>query len=128
MIATQTMEPKAREYSPTAEDFAALLRMNLWWLGAKPKGCRQGQDRRHRKRPRRHRCGPENGGPRPLKEFGYLGAISRPFMWATRSRFMSSASRTPSAKRCFQRDKARREEGWTRLEQNLNAEARRLKE
>ena len=29
MIATQTIEPKAKEYSPTAEDFAALLDESL---------------------------------------------------------------------------------------------------
>src|SRR3981081_1273907 len=29
MIATQTIEPKGREYSPTADDFAALLDESL---------------------------------------------------------------------------------------------------
>ena len=29
MISTQTIEPKAREYNPTAEDFAALLDESL---------------------------------------------------------------------------------------------------
>ncbi len=102
--------------NPSRDDFAALLEQTARSGGRLRGPRRDGHRHRHRERPRSHRRRPRSpkaacrcaNSPRRARR-----PISRS---ATKSKSMSTASRTPMAKRCCSRDRARREAAWDKLE------------
>ena len=94
------MAKSAVSLTPTREDFEALLAESFGDNPASRRLGRQGPRRRHRERLRHHRCRPQDR--RPHRAQGILPARQghRDQGRATRSRSISSASRTRWAKPC----------------------------
>ena len=118
MIATQTIEPKAKEYNPTAEDFAALLDESLSGSAPSEGAVVKGKIVAIEKDLAVIDVGLKTEGRVPLKEFAMPGSRP-PSGSATRWKSMSSASRMPLGEAVLSREKARREESWTKLEQKF---------
>ena len=120
MIATQTMEPRAKGYNPTAADFAALLDESL--SGAAPvegtvvKGKIVGIE----KDLAVIDVGLKTEGRVPLKEFAAPGQAPSVKVGDEVEVYVERIENA-AGEAVLSREKARREDSWTKLEQKFNA-------
>ena len=120
MIATQTIEPKAREYSPTADDFAALLDESLSGSAPSEGAVVKGKIVAIEKDLAVIDVGLKTEGRVPLKEFG--SSVQSPTLHVgDEVEVYVERIENAAGEAVLSREKARREDSWTKLEQKFNA-------
>ena len=120
MIATQTIEPKAREYSPTADDFAALLDESMGGSAPSEGAVVKGKIVAIEKDLAVIDVGLKTEGRVPLKEFG--SSVQSPTVYVgDEVEVYVERIENAAGEAVLSREKARREDSWTKLEQKFNA-------
>ena len=119
MIATQTIEPKAKEYSPTAEDFAALLDKSLSGSAPSEGAVIKGKIVAIENDFAMVDVGLKTEGRVSLKEFAMPGMPATVEVGDEVEVYLERVENAlGEAVLC--RDKARREESWIKLEKAFN--------
>ena len=120
MIATQTIEPKAREYNPTADDFAALLDKLMGGSAPSEGAVVKGKIVAIEKDLAVIDVGLKTEGRVPLKEFG--SSVQFPTLHVgDEVEVYVERIENAAGEAVLSREKARREDSWAKLEQKFNA-------
>ena len=120
MIATQTIEPRAKEYNPSADDFAALLNELLSGSAPSEGAVVKGKIVAIEKDLAVIDVGLKTEGRVPLKEFG--SSIQFPTLHVgDEVEVYVERIENSAGEAVLSREKARREDSWTKLEQKFNA-------
>src|SRR5262249_657165 len=120
MIATQTIEPKGREYNPTADDFAALLNESLSGSAPAEGAVVKGKFVAIAKDLAVIDVGLKTEGRVPLKEFATPGQAHSVAVGDDVEVYVERIENA-AGEAVLSREKARREDSWTKLEQKFNA-------
>ncbi len=118
MIATQTAQPRAREYNPSSDDFAALLDESFSGSAPAEGSVVRGKVVSIEKDLAVIDVGLKTEGRVPLKEFGVGGQV--PGIGDDVEVFVERMENS-AGEAVLSREKARREDSWTKLEQKFNA-------
>ncbi|MFT4078504.1 30S ribosomal protein S1 [Rhodomicrobium lacus] len=120
MTATQTIEPKAKEYNPTVDDFAALLDESLSGSAPSEGAVVKGKIVAIEKDLAVIDVGLKTEGRVPLKEFG--SSVANPTIHVgDEVEVYVERIENAMGEAVLSREKARREDSWTKLEQKFNA-------
>lgn len=120
MIATQTIEPRAKEYNPTVDDFAALLDESLAGSAPSEGAVVKGKIVAIEKDLAVIDVGLKTEGRVPLKEFG--SSVQSPTVHVgDEVEVYVERIENAMGEAVLSREKARREDSWTKLEQKFNA-------
>ncbi len=121
MISTQTtLEPKTKEYNPTAEDFAALLDESLAGSAPSEGAVVKGKIVSIEKDLAVIDVGLKTEGRVPLKEFAAPGQAATVTVGDEVEVYVERIENA-AGEAVLSREKARREDSWTKLEQKFNA-------
>ena len=110
----------SKELNPTREDFAALLSEVAVQGRRFRRQRRKGQDHSHREGPGRDRCRPQDGGPRARSRVLAAGQAAE-LKVGDKVEVYLERIENALGEAVLSREKARREESWTRLEEKFNA-------
>ena len=120
MISTQTIEHKASGYNPSADDFAALLDESLSGSAPAEGAVVKGKIVAIEKDLAVIDVGLKSEGRVPLKEFG--SSIQAPTIHVgDEVEVYVERIENSAGEAVLSREKARREDSWTKLEQRFNA-------
>ncbi|HXW22254.1 MAG TPA: 30S ribosomal protein S1 [Rhodomicrobium sp.] len=120
MIAMQTIEPKAKEYNPTVDDFAALLDESLAGSAPSEGAVVKGKIVAIEKDLAVIDVGLKTEGRVPLKEFG--SSVQAPTVHVgDEVEVYVERIENAAGEAVLSREKARREDSWAKLEQKFNA-------
>jgi len=120
MISTQTLEPRAKEYNPTASDFAALLDESFSGSAPAEGAVVKGKIVAIEKDLAVIDVGLKTEGRVPLKEFG-SSAQAPSVAVGDEVEVYVERIENAAGEAVLSREKARREDSWTKLEQKFNA-------
>ncbi|MBC8051252.1 MAG: 30S ribosomal protein S1 [Chitinophagales bacterium] len=123
MIATQTIEPMKREMNPTSEDFAALLEESFETNGIDEGSVVKGRVVAIEKDLAVIDVGLKTEGRIPLKEFALPGMKATIKVGDEVEVYLERVENA-LGEAMLSREKAKREESWTRLEEKFKANER----
>ncbi|HZV19914.1 MAG TPA: S1 RNA-binding domain-containing protein, partial [Hyphomicrobiales bacterium] len=120
MIATQPLESKVKEYNPTADDFAALLNESLSGAAPTEGAVVKGKVVAIEKDLAVIDVGLKTEGRVPLKEFAAPGQTPSVHVGDEVEVYVERIENAVG-EAVLSREKARREDSWTKLEQKFQA-------